>query len=102
MAADKFLLLAHAHFLRGDRQSAVAAADKALANSQTIKVRFLAARTFVEAGEIARAKKLADSLSSEIQTDSQGYGKLILGEIALQQHKPKDAIQLFTQAQDMR
>jgi serine/threonine protein kinase/predicted Zn-dependent protease len=102
MAADKFLLLAHANFLRGDKQSAVAAADNALANSQTIKVRFLAARTFVEAGEIARAKKLADSLSSEIQTDSQGYGKLILGEIALQQHKPKDAIQLFTQAQDMR
>jgi tetratricopeptide (TPR) repeat protein/predicted Ser/Thr protein kinase len=101
MAADKFLLLAYANLLHGDKQAAVKAADKALLNSQTTKVRFLAARTFVEAGDIARARKLADSLSSEIQTASQAYGKLVLGEIALQQHKPKDAIQLFSQARDM-
>jgi tetratricopeptide (TPR) repeat protein/predicted Ser/Thr protein kinase len=101
MAADKFLLLAYANLLHGDKHAAVADADKALGNSQTIKVRFLTARTFVQAGEIAKAKKLADSLSSEIQTAPQAYGKLVLGEIALQQHKPKDAIPLFSQARDM-
>ena len=102
MAADKFLLLAYANLLHGDKQAAIAAADKALLNSQTTKVRFLAAHTFVEAGDAAKAKKLADSLSSEIQTASRAYGKLVFGEIALQQHKPKDAIQLFGQARDMR
>jgi eukaryotic-like serine/threonine-protein kinase len=70
-------------------------------NSQTTKTRFLAARTFVEAGETAKAKKLADSLASEIQTASQAYAKLVLGEIALKEHNPKEAIQLFSQARDM-
>lgn len=101
LAADKFLLLAYANLLRGDKQGAVAAADKALSNSQTIKVRFLTARTFVEAGDTAKARKLAAGLSSEIETASQAYGKLVLGEIALQQHHPREAIQLFNQAKDM-
>jgi eukaryotic-like serine/threonine-protein kinase len=101
LAADKFLLLAHANLLHGDKQAAVGAADKALLISQTTKVRFLAARTFVEAGDTVRAEKLADSLSSEIQAVSQVYGKLALGEIALQQHNPKEAIPLFSQARDM-
>src|SRR5215472_17198145 len=101
LAADKLLLLAYANLSHGDKQAAGASADKALANSQTAKVRFLTARTFVQAGDSAKAKKLADGLSSEIQTASQAYGKLVLGEIALQQHRPKDAIQLFNQAKDV-
>ena len=101
LAADKFLLLASANLLHGDKQAAIAAADKALLNSPTIKVRFLAARTFVEAGDFTKARKLADGLSSEIQTAPQAYGKILFGEIALQQHKSKDAIPLFSQARDM-
>ena len=45
----------------GDRQrAAIEAAEKALANSKAVKIRFLAARVFVEAGEIARARTAHD------------------------------------------
>src|SRR5262249_48186545 len=49
-AADKFAALAHAQLLRGQRDAAIAAAQQALANSQAVKIRFLAARALIEAG----------------------------------------------------
>ncbi len=53
-AARKFAALAYAELSRGRKPAAIAAADKALANSKSVKIRFLAARTFVEAGDIAK------------------------------------------------
>ena len=100
-AADKFMMLAEASLLRGDKQSAQAAAQRALANSQSVKIRFLAARTFVEAGETGKARKLAASLASELQAAPRAYAKLVLGEVALKEHNPKQAIQLFTEAKDL-
>jgi tetratricopeptide (TPR) repeat protein len=100
-AADKFVMLADAKLLRGEKQSGLAAAQSALANSQSAKIRFLAARAFVEAGETAKARKLADSLASGVQASPQAYAKLVLGEAALQEHNPKQAIQLFTEAKDL-
>ena len=100
-AADKFLMLSYANLSRSDKASAIAAAERALTNSQAAKTRFLAARTFVEAGEAARAKKLADSLSSELQAEPQAYAKLILGEIALKDRNSRAAIQLFNEAKGL-
>jgi len=100
-AADKFLIIAQANLLRGNKPAAVQAAQKGLDIIHTAKIRFLAARTFVEAGETAKAKRLADSLASDINIASQAYAKLVLGEIALKEHNPKQAIPLFTQARDM-
>ncbi len=100
-AADKFVLLANAKLLRGEKQSGLAAAQSALANSQSAKIRFLVARNFNEAGETAEARKLADSLASGLQATPQAYAKLVLGEAALKEHNPKQAIQLFTQAKDL-
>ena len=54
-AANKFAALAYTQLLRGQKAAAVAAAEKALANSQAVKIRFLAARVFVEAGAAAKA-----------------------------------------------
>ncbi len=99
-AADKFWTLAYAKLLRGDKQGAVADADKALSSSPSLKIKFLAGRIFVEAGDTAKAKKLASGLASELQPAPQSFAKLILGEVALQEKKPKDALQLFTQAKD--
>ncbi len=100
-AADKFLMLSYANLLRGDKASAIASAERALANSQSVKTRFLAARAFVEAGEAARAKKLADSLGSELQAEPQAYAKLILGDAALKERNPRPAIQLFNDAKGL-
>jgi serine/threonine protein kinase/tetratricopeptide (TPR) repeat protein len=100
-AADKLVMLSYANLLRGDKEAAVAATERALANSQTVKIRFLAARTFVEAGELAKARTLAAALDSEIQTTPRGYARLILGEAELKEHNPNQAIQLFIEAKNM-
>jgi eukaryotic-like serine/threonine-protein kinase len=100
-AADGFAMLSYAELLRRDKQAAVAAAEKALASSQSPKIRFLAARTFVEAGETAKARKLATSLGAELLADPQAYSKLILGEAAFKDRDPQQALQLLTEAKNL-
>jgi len=97
-AADKFAELAYAQLLRGQTGAAVAAAEQALAHSQTVQVRFLAGRIFAETGEIAKAQKLATSLGSELQAEPQAYAKIIEGKCALKQGDSRQAIQAFTEA----
>jgi serine/threonine protein kinase/tetratricopeptide (TPR) repeat protein len=99
-AADKLIMLSYANLLRGEKAAASAAAEKALANSKSVKTRFLAARTFVEAGELAKARDLAGSLSSEIQKSPHVYAKLILGEAALHEHDTNQAIELLNEAKE--
>ena len=82
-AADKYAALAYTQTTRGNMKEAVAAAEKALATSQSVKMRFLAARAFVEAGALPKAQKLAGSLSSDIRPEPQAYAKIIDGLIAL-------------------
>jgi len=100
-AADDLAMLAYAELLQGEKQSALAAAEKALANSQSTKIRFLVARAFLEAGETAKAQKLAAALALELQAEPQAYAKLILGEAALQEHDIKPALQLLTDAKNL-
>ncbi len=99
-AADKLIMLSYADLLRGENAAAVAAAGRALANSQSAKIRFLAARTFVQAGEFAKAQDLAVSLSSEIQKSPHVYAKLILGEAALKKHDTSQAIEVLNEAKE--
>ena len=100
-AADNFSMLAHAEVLRGEKQPALAAAEKALASSQSPKIRFLVGRTFIEAGETAKGRKLAGTLGSELQAEPQAYAKLIEGEAALKEHDYKQALQLLTEAKNL-
>jgi eukaryotic-like serine/threonine-protein kinase len=100
-AADKFVMLAYANLLRKDPRSVQTAAQSALANSQSTKIRFLAARALIEVGESAKARKLAAGLASGLQAAPQAYAKLLLGEAALKEHDARQAIQLFTEARDL-
>ena len=89
---------AHAHRLRGQITAAIAAGERALAISNAPKIRFLTARVFVEAGEIARAKTLAAGLASELQAEPQAYAKTLEGMIALENGDPRQAIKSLTEA----
>ena len=100
-AADKFATLAYIRLSLDQKQQAVAAAESALANSKTIKSRFLAGRIFASAGQAARAKSLADGLTSELQIEPQAYGKLIEGEIALAAGDPPKAVKTFIEANNL-
>jgi len=100
-AADNLAMLADAQLVTGQKQAAMSTAEKALANSQSAKIRFLAARTLLQAGETAKALRLANELGSEILAEPRAYGKIIEGEVALKQHDAKQALQLLTDAKNL-
>jgi tetratricopeptide (TPR) repeat protein len=97
-AADKFAMLAYAQLSRGEKSLAIAAAEKALANSPTAKTRFLAARAFVDAGETVKAQKLASGLASELAAEPQAYAKIIEGDLALKRGEAVNAVKTLTDA----
>ena len=100
-AAEKLAGVSQLQFLRGLKGPAIAAATKAVSMSQSVPVRVLAARTLLEAGEIAKAQKLAEGLASDIQPETQAYGKIITGDLALQRGDKNDAIKIFTAANQL-
>jgi tetratricopeptide (TPR) repeat protein len=97
-AARKLTSLAYVHLMRGQKGLAIAAADKAVANSKAVPIRFLAARIFVEADAFAKARTIADGLSSELPAEPHAYGKIIEGEIALKKGDPRQAVKILTDA----
>jgi len=97
-AARNFAALAYAELSRGRKPAAIAAADKALANSKAVKIRFLAARTFIEAGDIARARPLIDGLAAELQAEPQAHAQILEGQIALASGDARQAIKVLTEA----
>ena len=100
-AAEKTATLSQLDLLRGQKSQAVAAATKALAMSQAVPVRVLAARSLLGAGDVAKAQKLADDLAADIQPETQAYAKIIRGDLALQRGNKNDAIAMFTGANEL-
>jgi len=97
-AAADYGLLAYAQLLRKQKAAALAAADKALANSKTVSTRFAAARVYAATGETAKARKLAEGLATESQLEAIVYAKLIEGEATLAEKDPRRAIQVLNEA----
>jgi eukaryotic-like serine/threonine-protein kinase len=97
-AARKFVALANVEEMQGKNSAAVTDTDKALKNSQSMEIEFLAARNYVDAGELAKAQKLATSLSSALTNESQAYGKIVLGLIALKKKDSNGAIRQIKDA----
>jgi tetratricopeptide (TPR) repeat protein len=97
-AAAKYAAIAHAELWRGNRGAAVAAAHRALEQSTTAKIRFLAARVFAQAGEGAQARKLAEGLGAELQAEPRAYAKIVDGELALVASDPRAAIKVLEEA----
>ncbi len=97
-AAMKLTAAAHAHLASGHRRPAAAAAERALQYSTVTPIRFLAARTLIEAGAIPRARTLAAGFASEVTAEAQAYGKILEGGIALAQGDARAATKLLTEA----
>ncbi|HSP90601.1 MAG TPA: protein kinase, partial [Vicinamibacterales bacterium] len=100
-AANKFAALAYTQLLRGQHAAALAAAEKALANSQAAKIRFLAARVFVEAGAAEKAGTISAALGAELQAEPQAYALIIDGLTALKNGNPRRAIKDLTDANNL-
>jgi serine/threonine protein kinase/tetratricopeptide (TPR) repeat protein len=97
-AANKFASLAYVHLLQGQKDAAASAAEKALATSNVVPFRFLAARILVETGAIARAQAVAADMVSQLAAEPRAYGKIIEGEIALKARDFPQAIKVLTEA----
>jgi tetratricopeptide (TPR) repeat protein len=100
-AANKFAALAYTQVLRRQNAAAIVAADRALANSTSVKIRFLAARVFVEAGAAAKAGTLSAALGAELQAEPQAYALIIDGLTALKNGNPRRAVKDLTEANGM-
>jgi tetratricopeptide (TPR) repeat protein len=97
-AARKFASLAHVELARGRTAAAVAAADKALANSKSVKIRFLAARTLIAAGDSRQVRPVIDGLAAELLSEPQAHAKILEGELALKNGDARQAIKLLIDA----
>jgi len=97
-AAVKYTAAGYAQLSRGQKRLAAAEAEKALANSQIVNVRFLAARTLVEADQIESARKVSASLAAESSPALRAHAKIIDGLIALKLGKAQDAANTLIEA----
>jgi eukaryotic-like serine/threonine-protein kinase len=100
-AARKYVALGNIEEIQGKHSAALADTDKAVKNSQIPSIEFLAARTYVDAGELAKAQKLAASLSSALSGESQAYGKIVAGLIALKRKDTNEAVRQITAANNL-
>jgi tetratricopeptide (TPR) repeat protein len=98
-AALKHIAMADALVSLGKLPQASSEAQTAMSLSHDDAVGISAARTFVAAGKIAEAGKIAKALSTKLEADPQAYAKLIEGEIALKTGKTADAVRIFQEAQ---
>ena len=97
-AAAKLVAVAYAHLARSQRAAAIAAAEKALATSRAVKIRFLAGRILIESGQVARGRAIAGDLSKEIQADSQAHAKILEGVAALRSGDRANAVKSLNDA----
>jgi tetratricopeptide (TPR) repeat protein len=97
-AASKLMAVSSAELARGNRRAALGAAREALKHSTTVKVRFLAGRIFVEAGDTAAARPLIADLAAELQAEPQAYAKILEGITALAGGDPRVAIKTLEEA----
>jgi tetratricopeptide (TPR) repeat protein/predicted Ser/Thr protein kinase len=100
-AARKYAALGNMEELQGHNAAAISDIGKALSNSQSAQMKFLAARTYVDAGDLANAQKLASSLSSELSSEPQAYSKIIEGMIALKRKDAKGAVKEIMAANNL-
>jgi len=97
-AAAKLVALAQAELLRGRRSAAEAAARRAINESKTTKVRFLAGRIYALSGSLQPARALASALAGELPAEPRAHSKILEGMVALSGGDTRQAITLIGEA----
>ena len=97
-AAAKFAAIAYAELSRGRSGAARRAAEESLRHGSAVKIRFLAARTFVETGDLAKVRPIITELARELSAEARAYAGLLEGAVAIQNGDPRQAMTLVREA----
>ncbi|HEY1907670.1 MAG TPA: tetratricopeptide repeat protein, partial [Myxococcaceae bacterium] len=100
-AAVKMTTIAFAELSRGRKADAIATARKAIGESETMKVRFLAGRIYALAGETEAARSIAQTLANDLPAEPRAHAKVLEGELALAAGDPRRAITLLGEANSL-
>ncbi|HKE82822.1 MAG TPA: protein kinase [Vicinamibacterales bacterium] len=100
-AASKLVAAAYAELARGQKRAAIEASQQALMHSTSVKIRFLAARTLIEAGAPERAQRQIASLSGELYPEPRALAKVLEGLIALNKSDPRRAMTVLREANEL-
>jgi tetratricopeptide (TPR) repeat protein len=100
-AASKLVAVAYAELSRERFAAAAAATTEALALSDRVNIKFLSARTLIEAGEIARAQQIADAMGAELYPEPRAHAKMLEGLIALRGNDARGAIGALREANEL-
>jgi eukaryotic-like serine/threonine-protein kinase len=100
-AARKYAELGNIEELQGHHAAAFSDIARALANSQSVQIKFLAANTYIDGGDLSNAQKLARSLASELSSEPQAYAKIIDGRIAIKRKNANEAVKQMTDANNL-
>ena len=99
--AAKYVALAEAYEGQGETARAVEAAERAMSLAGGGGVRALASAVLVRAGEDELPRAAADELSAQLQAQSRAYGRILEGQLALQEGQLVEAVAAFGDAQEL-
>ncbi len=97
-AGAKLAAVAFAELSRGRKAAAVAAAGRAIGESETMKVRFLAGRIYALTGETEAARSISQALGNELPAEPRAHAKVLDAELALSAGDARRAISLLGEA----
>ena len=93
--------LAEVRALQQKNREAAALARQVLESTSDPGLTFLAGRVLADVGDATAAREIAAKLSERLDTESQMYGSVLEGEIALVRNEPRTAIEKFKAAQQL-
>jgi len=97
-AGAKMAAIAFAELSRGRKAAAIAAARRAIGESETIKVRFLAGRIYALTGETDAARSISQALANELPAEPRAHAKVLEADLALSAGDSRHAIAILGEA----
>jgi len=98
-AALKSIMRAQTFLAQGRLDAAAQAADRVAASSKKGSDLFSIAEIYIQAGQLEKALKVAETLNGKLQPELQAYARLIEGEVTQKKGNILDAIDLYQKAQ---
>jgi tetratricopeptide (TPR) repeat protein len=100
-AVAKLLALAEDELAQAKPAKAVDSINQGLKLSKSHSTLFAAARVLLRTGQPEKARQIAADLGARPRPEPRAYGKLISGEVLLEQRKATEAIEAFKEAQQL-